>query len=355
MKSVLLRSTLLTAALAFTCDAAAAQRTFVSTSGSDANTASNCSNTAPCRSFGSALTVTDSGGEIIVLSSGGYGPVTINKSVSIVAPEGVYAGISVISGNGIDIATAGVGVVLRGLTIRGLGGSNGVNMTAGASLTVQNCTLSGLSTGINIATGAKVKILDSLLHWNLTGAGISSGATAVVSHSRFLDNDYGLYVYSSGASTFTFAEVSHSEASGGTEGFSAEALSGGTARLNIQNSVANKNLYGVRLNSLASSVTEANIATSAFSGNSFNAVRVDASGGTTRATVSGSLISHTGLDGLAAVGSGAKLVVSGNTIAHNDVGLAQDSSAVLQSTGDNTLSDNTTANTSGTIGTLTKL
>ncbi len=49
----------------------AAQRTFVSTSGSDANTASNCTSTAPCRGFTAALTVTDAGGEIVVLTSGG--------------------------------------------------------------------------------------------------------------------------------------------------------------------------------------------------------------------------------------------------------------------------------------------
>ena len=34
---------------------AVAQRTFVSTAGSDANTTFNCSLVAPCRSFGSAL------------------------------------------------------------------------------------------------------------------------------------------------------------------------------------------------------------------------------------------------------------------------------------------------------------
>ncbi|MBI3150337.1 MAG: hypothetical protein HYZ17_17675 [Betaproteobacteria bacterium] len=120
----------------------AAQRTFVATSGSDANTASNCSNTLPCRGFTAALTVTDSGGEIIVLSSGGYGPVTINKSVSIIAPEGIYAGISVFSGNGITIATAGVNVVLRGLSINRLAGiGSGIDMTGGDSLVVQNCVV----------------------------------------------------------------------------------------------------------------------------------------------------------------------------------------------------------------------
>jgi hypothetical protein len=62
----------------------AAQRTFVSAgNGSDANA---CTRQAPCRNFGTAMAQTDSGGEVIVLDSGGYGVVTINQSVSIVAP-----------------------------------------------------------------------------------------------------------------------------------------------------------------------------------------------------------------------------------------------------------------------------
>ena len=55
---------------------ALAQRTFVSTSGNDANTGANCSLVAPCRSFASAMSVTATDGEIVVLDSGGYGPVT---------------------------------------------------------------------------------------------------------------------------------------------------------------------------------------------------------------------------------------------------------------------------------------
>src|SRR5438876_3712916 len=84
-----------------TLPALAVPRVFVSGLGNDANPGSL---TSPKRSFGSALTVTDAGGEIIVLDSAGYGPVTINKSVSIIAPPGVYAGVTVTSGNGITVA-----------------------------------------------------------------------------------------------------------------------------------------------------------------------------------------------------------------------------------------------------------
>jgi hypothetical protein len=76
----------------------AAQRAFVASYGTDVNTAANCSLASPCRGFAAAATVTDANGEIIVLDSAGYGPVTITKSISIIAPAGVYAGITVFSG-----------------------------------------------------------------------------------------------------------------------------------------------------------------------------------------------------------------------------------------------------------------
>src|SRR5437870_11556491 len=79
--------------------AALAQRTFVSAAtGNDANP---CTRTAPCRNFAAAIAQTASGGEVVVLDSGGYGTVTINQAVSLIAPSGVYAGITVFSGAGI--------------------------------------------------------------------------------------------------------------------------------------------------------------------------------------------------------------------------------------------------------------
>src|SRR5215831_4846127 len=56
------------------------QRTFVSGGGSDSNP---CSRTAPCRTFGQALSQTSSGGEVVALDSAGYGPFSITQAVSI--------------------------------------------------------------------------------------------------------------------------------------------------------------------------------------------------------------------------------------------------------------------------------
>ncbi len=319
----------LTAALS----AYGAQRTFVSTSGSDANTASNCSNTAPCRGFGAALTVTDTGGEIIVLTSGGYGPVTIDKSVSIIAPEGVYAGVSVFSGNGVTIATAGVDVVLRGLNVNRLGGTgHGINMTAGSSLAVQNCVISNFSAGngLRVTGSTRVRLLDSLLRGNTYGAYFSDGPIVLISGSRFIGNAAGVYGAASGAGVSTKVDISRSEASSNVSGtgFGADGADGGLVELNVTDSVATRNAVGIYLGGASGS----------------------ALGNVTRSEVSG----NTGY-GFWATGGGVRLVASANTITKNTYGLVQTSSAVLQSIGNNTVNDNITGNTAGTITALASM
>src|ERR1700694_4447420 len=68
--------------------AEAAQRAFVASGGSDANTASGCGLSMPCRSFASAQTVVSDGGEIGALDAAGYGPIAITKNVTIHAKPG---------------------------------------------------------------------------------------------------------------------------------------------------------------------------------------------------------------------------------------------------------------------------
>src|ERR671914_1217749 len=68
-------------ALAVPSSASAQTRTFVSGVGNDADP---CSRTAPCRTFAGAFNKTSAGGEINCLDPGGYGGLTINKSISII-------------------------------------------------------------------------------------------------------------------------------------------------------------------------------------------------------------------------------------------------------------------------------
>src|SRR5262249_10898802 len=100
--------------------AAQATRTWVSGVGDDVNP---CSRTAPCKTFAGAISKTATGGEINCLDPGGFGAVTITKSLTISCPStgtasvlaaGLFAGIIV------NIGTAGAKVVLEGLDIDGV-------------------------------------------------------------------------------------------------------------------------------------------------------------------------------------------------------------------------------------------
>src|SRR3954470_6826246 len=106
--------------LAFTTMASAqAIRTWVSGVGDDANP---CSRTAPCKTFAGAISKTAAGGEIDALDPGGFGAVTITKSITIDGGGGQVASVLVAGTNGIIINAGASGVVtLRNLRINGLG------------------------------------------------------------------------------------------------------------------------------------------------------------------------------------------------------------------------------------------
>jgi hypothetical protein len=136
--------------------AATSQRTFVASTGIDVNP---CSLSQPCRTFARALTQTNAGGEIVVLDSAGYGPVTIAKAVSIVAAPGAHAGITASSGDAITVNAPDATVVLRGLSITGQGATNGIHYietTSSAfgrqSLLVEDCTIQGMAGAAIVAT-----------------------------------------------------------------------------------------------------------------------------------------------------------------------------------------------------------
>src|SRR6202046_3797494 len=71
---------------------AQATRTWVSGVGDDANP---CSRTAPCKTFAGAIGQTAAGGEIDALDPGGFGEVTITKSITIDGGGGQVASVAV--------------------------------------------------------------------------------------------------------------------------------------------------------------------------------------------------------------------------------------------------------------------
>src|SRR5436305_2021408 len=81
-----------------------------------------CSRTAPCKTFAGAISKTAAGGEIDCLDPGGFGAVTITKSITIDC-AGTFGSILAAGTNGVNVndgATATpntIKVILRNLSI----------------------------------------------------------------------------------------------------------------------------------------------------------------------------------------------------------------------------------------------
>jgi hypothetical protein len=141
---------------------AQATRTWVSGVGDDANP---CSRTAPCKTWAGAITKTTAGGEIDALDPGGFGALTITKSITLDGGGGQVASVLTAGTPGITVAAGSNDVVvLRNLTFQGLlgngtnpgsAGTNGINFTSGAELVIDNCNVNGFNTnGLNVALSA---------------------------------------------------------------------------------------------------------------------------------------------------------------------------------------------------------
>ncbi|HEY2290326.1 MAG TPA: hypothetical protein VGM86_06440 [Thermoanaerobaculia bacterium] len=231
---------------------AQATRTWVSGVGDDANP---CSRTAPCKTFAGAISKTAAGGEINVLDPGGFGAVTITKSITI-SSEGFEAGVLVSGTNGIIINALSTDVVvLRGLDIEGLGtGLDGIKVLGTlAALHVEKCTINAFrgtnGSGIEIATTSgttQVFINDTIVRDSGQGVGGGifinpSGGTvkASIDNVRVENNLFGLKVSGSTSS----ASVQSSVAAGNSAAGFSGAVSG--AVLNIDRSMATNNGTGV--------------------------------------------------------------------------------------------------------------
>src|SRR6266702_4326981 len=175
------------------CTSALAQnnRSAVSLTGNDA---SSCTVPDPCRTFDVAISKTNAGGEVIVLSSAGYGPFTVTKSISIISPPAYHAAMAPASGDAITINVDNALVVLRGLTLNGsLGGVNGITFT-GATTTsnttvyIENCVISGFSgNGVNFARNGTLFVSELIARRNnnaiVVDSNSGSPSTAIIDHA----------------------------------------------------------------------------------------------------------------------------------------------------------------------------
>lgn len=264
---------------------AQATRTWVSGVGDDANP---CSRTAPCKTFAGAISKTAPGGTIDALDPGGYGAVTITKSITLEA-VGTVASVLVSGTNGIVVAAQPTDqVIIRGLTVEGLGtGINGINFLSGGTLIVERSVIQAFSiSGINVATpnASQLVVTDTTI--DKTGfsgpavnvAGTGSAPSITLDRVRIVENgSYGVLV---------------------KNGIVA-----------IRHSTLNQNYYGVR--AISSSATA-------------------------QVALDDSIISgNTGV-GVSSVGSAASVVISRSTITGNGSGI----SGSVSSFGDNRIFNN---------------
>jgi hypothetical protein len=256
---------------------AQATRTWVSGVGDDANP---CSHTAPCKTFAGAISKTATGGEIDVLDPGGFGAVTITKSISIES-EGVIAGVLVSGTNGIVVnPTPGSVVVLRGLTFEGLGtGLSGIlfNGSTG-TLHVENCFINGFTqNGIAFTpTGASELFVNGVTTRDNTLNGIQikpsgSGRASVTIDATHMVNNGQAGLLAEDGSTVT---VRDSVVDGNNLGAFANSTTSGPVALTLESTVSASNTTdGVRSSGANAAVRISNLTDTA------NAVGLSATGG----------------------------------------------------------------------------
>ncbi len=291
--------------LALPLPSLAAVQTYVASSGSDANTASDCARSTPCRNFTAALGVTDAGGEIIVLDSGSYNPVSINKSVAVIAPPGVYAGIPVSSGAGIEVTATGANVRLRGLTLRGAGGVNGIAMSVTGTLLIENCVISGF-TNAGLSTGSSgvsvsTRVLNSRFYSNDWGVRFLEGTAGVVADSEFHSNvTGGLSVEASGAGASISASIERSSFANNNRGIYASLASSAAARVDVTEVVISQSGSHAVSAFASAAVLKMTLYRSSVSGNSATGLFADASsaGGLVRVDVKDSTFNDNATTGL---------------------------------------------------------
>lgn len=290
---------------------AQATRTWVSGVGDDANP---CSRTAPYKTFAGAISKTAAGGEISVLDPGGFGTVTITKSISITNDGAGEAGILASGTNGITVSAGSLDVVrIHGLVIDGgkdLNSLAGIRFNTGGELHVENCLIknfqaAGAGFGIQFTpnTPANLYVSDTVIVHNVNGQGggvfikptSNGGIKAVLNRVQSYDNLFGLKVDGS--------------------------TSTNPIRVTVRDSVMATNL--------------------------FNGIWVTSAGADSVIFSENNALVNNQLNGALADAAKGTIFLSNSTIAANGIGVAATNSGTLLSYKNNNINNNTTSN--GTI------
>jgi hypothetical protein len=214
---------------------AQATRTWVSGVGDDANP---CSRTAPCKTYAGAISKTARDGEISTLDPGGFGAVTITKSITINGGgtgQG-YGSILASGTNGIvinitDAADLRKTVRLNWLDINGapssLPGLTGVRILAAAVVHVENTvidsfrsTSAGFGHGIHVNTTATTELyvrnttIRNCLNDGIRVETTTGQAVAAVVNSKISKNANGVKYVNGGRGLVAGCELTNNSAVG---------------------------------------------------------------------------------------------------------------------------------------------
>ncbi|MBC7899948.1 MAG: right-handed parallel beta-helix repeat-containing protein [Saprospiraceae bacterium] len=193
MKTIAFRLILFVSLIIVSSAAADAQatRTWVSGVGDDVNP---CSRTAPCKTFAGAISKTAAGGEINCIDPGGFGTLTITKSITVDC-SGTFGSSLASLTNGFIVNGATAVVRLRGLQINGVGnGLNGVKIIAASRVIIENVVIDGFTlSGISVENTAATQVLvnNSSIRNNAVAGinGVPTGTAEIaVTNSFFAGN-----------------------------------------------------------------------------------------------------------------------------------------------------------------------
>jgi hypothetical protein len=234
---------------------AQASRTWVSGVGDDANP---CSRTAPCKTYAGAISKTAVNGEINCIDPGGFGAVTITKSITIDCHE-VFGSILSAGTDGINVAFDSFAatdvrktVNIRNINIQGFdSGIIGIRIFGvgtGSFVNIEDCLINGNfgSTATGIAdqrTNGKLNVLNTTVRDNggsgitVASASASGLINATLSNVRVINSGTGVAV-GAGAAVHLSNSLASSNASSGI------AISGGG--INVDATTVSFNTIGVK-------------------------------------------------------------------------------------------------------------
>ncbi|HVG32772.1 MAG TPA: right-handed parallel beta-helix repeat-containing protein, partial [Pyrinomonadaceae bacterium] len=273
--------------LVFGTSLASAQssRTWVSGVGDDINP---CSRTAPCKTFSGAISKTATNGEINAIDPGGFGTLTITKSLTVDG-TGTMAGIlasGAAAGITVNITTAASTDPLRIVRLRNLS-LNGTGVVGGAGTR-------SATRGINVssANASPVKvIIEDVVIDNFINEGIlfaGNGGDLVIDRSSIRNN--------------------------GTAGIRADSFGANTVFVTVRNSYSGLNAQeGIRIeDNVKGTATNSN-----FSNNTLNGVAMVATTTASTLNIDLSQVSNNRQFGVVTAGALGTIRLTGNEITDN--------------------------------------